>query len=350
MIMLFVGIGLCGAALAWGVCSRMAAALFTVCFGAVFLMDQAYYQNHLYLVLLFGLFFSVADVDPKRMARRWMLDLARFQVAVVYIYGGIAKVNSDWLQGKPMSSWMALRADWPLVGAVLEWPQTGVAMAWAGMLFDLLIVPLLLWRKTRSVAFAGVVVFHLFNALLFKIGVFPALMVVLTTLFFAPDWCERRGRAAVAETRKLAVWVMPLVVLWMATQIVVPARSWFYDGHTSWTEEGHRFSWRMKLRSKVGRTVFHALDKEEGTHKVIEPQSEMGVYHARKMATRPRLILKYAHHLHQDLKNEGSGRWAVHADARAALNGRPVQTLIDPTVDLASQDICGPATWIVPLQ
>jgi len=350
MISLFVAIGLCGAALVWGFYCRIAAALFTACFGAVFLMDQAYYQNHLYLVLLFGLFFSVADVSSKRMGRRWMLDLARFQVAVVYVFGGLAKVNLDWLQGKPMSSWMAIRADWPLVGPVLELPQVGLAMAWGGMLFDLAIVPLLLWGKTRKSAFVAVVIFHLCNAVLFKIGVFPVVMVVLTTLFFSPRWCERKGQGGAAEARPIAVWVMPLVVIWMALQVVVPARSWFYDGHTSWTEEGHRFSWRMKLRSKVGRTVFHALDKELGTHKVIEPQNEIGVYHARKMATRPRLILKYAHHLHQSLKGEGSGRWAVHADSRAALNGRPVQTLVDPTVDLASQDICGPPTWIVPLQ
>jgi len=350
MIVLFVAIGLCGAALAWGFYSRVAAGLFTLCFGAVFLMDQAYYQNHLYLVLLFGLFFTVADVSPKRMARRWMLDLARVQVGVVYVFGGIAKINPDWLQGKPMTAWMAIRSDWPILGPVLELPQTGLAMAWSGMLFDLIIVPLLVWRRTRKWAFLAVVVFHICNAVLFKIGVFPVLMVVLTTLFFDPEWCERKQSAALSAPSPMAAWVMPLVVVWMTVQMTVPARSWFYDGHTSWTEEGHRFSWRMKLRSKVGRTVFHALDKEQGTHKVIEPEQEMGVYHARKMATRPRLIMKYARHLHQSLETEGSGRWAVHVDARATLNGRPVQTLVDPTVDLASQDICGPATWIVPLQ
>ena len=169
-------------------------------------------------------------------------------------------------------------------------------------------------------------------------------------MFFSADWCVQRRAEAQQDPRAMARWVGPVVVVWMALQIAIPARSWFYDGHTSWTEEGHRFSWRMKLRSKVGRVVFHALDKERGTHHVIDPVKEIGRYHSRKMATRPRLILKYAHHIKDRLASEGSGRWAVHADARAALNGRPAQTLIVPTVDLASQDLCGEATWIVPLQ
>jgi len=350
MIGLFVGVGLCGVALAWGFASRIAAGLFTVCFGAVFLMDQAYYQNHLYLVLIFGLFFTVADVHSRRSARRWMLDLGRFQVGAVYLFGGLAKLNHDWLQGEPMSSWMAIRADWPLIGPLLGLPTTGLVMAWVGMLLDLVIVPLLMWPRTRRLAFAAVVIFHGFNAVLFKIGVFPVLMLILTTVFFSADWCARREHRPQGEPTHFGRWVVPVVLIWMVLQASIPTRSWFYDGHTSWTEEGHRFSWRMKLRSKVGRVVFHALDKEKGTHKVIDPVAEIGRYHTRKMATRPRLILQYAHHLKARLASEGSGQWAVHVDARAALNGRPAQTLIVPTVDLASQDICAKPTWIVPLQ
>ena len=106
----------------------------------------------------------------------------------------------------------------------------------------------------------------------------------------------------------------------------------------------------MKLRSKVGRVIFHGLNKRDGTHRVIDPEKEIGRYHSRKMSTRPQLIVQYAHHLRDRLNTATGDDWAIHVDARASLNGRDVQTLIDPSVDLASEELTGPARWIVPLQ
>ena len=198
-------------------------------------------------------------------------------------------------------------------------------------------------------AFAGVVLFHGLNAILFKIGVFPVLMLALTTVFFSPDWCEREGSAA-APGPAMASWIPAVCLLWLGIQVGVPMRSWTMSGPTAWTEEGHRFSWRMKLRSKVGRVVVHALDKERGTHKIIRPEEELTAYQSRRMATRPRMILQYAHHVAERLGAEGSGKWAVHVDSRASLNGRAAQTLIDPKVDLSQTTADEPIDWVVPLQ
>ena len=349
MVGLFVLVGMMSLAMLWGIGRRAPPILFTLGFGAIFLMDQAYYQNHLYLVVLVGGLFALMGLGRGEQARGWMLDLMRLQVGAVYVFGGLAKLNADWIAGEPMTQWMALRADWPIVGPLLGQTGTGFWMSIGGLVFDLLIVPLLLWSRTRRWAFVGVVIFHCCNAVLFKIGVFPLLMVSLTTIFFAPDWCARAGRR-LSPGPAMPRWVPVVVILWASVQIVVPARSWVMIGHTAWTEEGHRFSWRMKLRSKVGRVVFHALDKERGTHKVIRPEDELTAYQARRMATRPRMILQYAHHLRAQLQSEGSGQWAVHADARASLNGRSSQTMIDPTIDLGVQTSHGTATWLVPLQ
>ena len=349
MVSLFVFVGLMALCMVWGIGRRWPAALFTLGFGSIFLMDQAYYQNHLYLVVLIGGLFTLNGLGRGESARLWMVDLMRLQVGVVYVFGGLAKLNADWLAGEPMTQWMSLRADWAVIGPIVGHPSAGLWMSILGMVFDLLIVPLLLWHRTRRWAFAGVVVFHTLNAVLFKIGVFPILMVALTTIFFAPSWCERSTREVVAGP-KTPVWVRAICIAWVLTQVTVPMRSWAMVGHTSWTEEGHRFSWRMKLRSKVGRVVFHALDKERGTHKILKPDDELTTYQARRMATRPRMILQYARHLAESLSSEGSGRWAVHADARASLNGRPSQSLVDPTADLALPDADGEASWIVPLQ
>jgi hypothetical protein len=193
-----------------------------------------------------------------------------------------------------------------------------------------------------------VVAFHSLNAVLFKIGIFPVMMVVLTTVFFAPNWC-RREKVPIAEPPAFrSIWVV-VVVLWMGVHTAVPLRHLWIPGDVTWSEEGHRFSWRMKLRSKVGRVVFHGLDRKKGTHKVIDPLDELTAIQTRKMATRPDMILQYAHHLRDRLVTEGSGDWAVHVDAQTALNGRPLKTLIEPSVDLAAID-CSTAgsAWITP--
>jgi len=349
MMALFVGVAMAGLSMVWCTVARFGAVVFVLGFGAIFLMDQAYYQNHLYLVLLVGVFFALADVRADRMAATWMVDLLRLQVGVVYVFGGLAKLNSDWMAGQPLTQWMAMRGDWPVIGHLLGLPQTGLVMSWAGLVVDLLIVPLLLSKRTRFSAFILVLVFHAFNALLFKIGVFPITMVLLTTVFLGVGGVRISPVLPISRSHS-PPWLMVVVALWMLGQITIPMRPWLVQGNPSWNELGHRFSWRMKLRSKVGRIRFHGLDRERGTHKVIDPSVELSLYQRRKMATRPQLILKYAHHLAEVLKSEGSGVWAIHVDAQASLNGRATQALINPEIDLAAETASEQARWVVPIR
>ena len=329
---------------------RLCAGLFGVGFGYLFLLDQAYYLNHLYLVCLISFLFCFLPTDPTRMGRQWMVDLVRLQVGVVYVFGGIAKLNGDWLSGRPMLDWMQARSDWPIVGEWLAWDPTALFLSWGGLVFDLSIVPFLLIRRTRRPAFWCAVFFHLLNAMLFRIGIFPYLMVALTTVFFGPTWC-RLVNAERLPARPMRGWVLPLVGVWVLVQLVVPLRHHFMDGQVAWNEEGHQFSWRMKTRSKVGRVVFHALDKNEGTHLTFHPRDELTRYQYKKMATRPRLILQYAQRIHTQLAHSGSGEWAVHADSKAALNGRPTQSLIRPEIDLLTvTNTTEINDWILPLR
>lgn len=330
--------------------SRVCAGLFSVGFGYLFLLDQAYYLNHLYLVCLISFLFCFIPTNPTRMGRQWMVDLVRLQVGVVYFFGGIAKLNGDWLSGRPMLGWLQARSNWPLVGEWLAWDPTALFLSWGGVVFDLSIVPLLIIRKTRRPAFWCAVVFHLLNAMLFRIGIFPYLMVALTTVFFGPTWC-RLVNVERIPARPIRGWVLPLVGVWIFVQLLVPLRHHLVDGPVAWNEEGHYFSWRMKTRSKVGRVVFHALDKQEGTHLTFNPKDNLTRYQYKKMSTRPRLILQYAHWLQAQLSDQGSGLWAVHADSKAALNGRPIQSLVRPEIDLLTVSSSSHIDeWVVPLR
>ena len=63
------------------------------------------------------------------------------------------------------------------------------------------------------------------------------------------------------------------------------------------------------------------------------------------MAQDPFMIRTLARHVAEDLRARGVASAEVRAESFAALNGRPLQRLIDPRVDLARPS---PPGWILP--
>ncbi len=295
----FILLAVAAILIALGLFYRIACAYFALGITYVFLLDEAAYQNHTYLICLLAIlmFFVPAhrefSLDAlRRPALRaqtvpaWALWLLRFQVGIPYVFGGIAKINGDWLlRAEPMRLWLEQGTEGPMGGHFPKGMAAAFFLTWSGMLFDLLIVPALLWRRTRWIAVGLGMGFHLLNSQLFSIGVFPWLMIAATTLFFEPDWARRVGlipRGKVAgkqvgkKTRKGHDGVPsaapappppPLgrlgriaLAAWVGIQLLLPLRHFAYPGNVDWTEEGTRFSWRMKLRDKQGPVRFTAID------------------------------------------------------------------------------------------
>src|SRR5688500_13432331 len=168
-----VVLGLATACEMAGFLYRLAKRVVLLAFTYVFLLDQTRYLNHLYLVCLIGFAmcflpaqraFSVdALLRPKirtDVVPAWTLWLLRAQVGIPYFYGGIAKLNSDWLLGgEPMRTWLYPLTTAPGLGALFkaDWVVYGFVIG--GLLLDLLVVPLLLWRRTRIFAFIAAVLF-----------------------------------------------------------------------------------------------------------------------------------------------------------------------------------------------
>ena len=153
MFVVFGALGVLAACITVGCFYRLASALFFLLFSYVFLCEQATYLNHLYLVCLlaFILPFLPAhrsmSVDAWRRpelrtdrVEAWSLYLLRAQLGVVYFFGGVAKLNADWLGGMPLLAWMDTRADWPVVGGLLAWDGTAWAMSYGGLLLDLFVI------------------------------------------------------------------------------------------------------------------------------------------------------------------------------------------------------------------
>lgn len=356
----FAGLGVLALAIIVGVQTRTATALFALGFTWAHLIDKTNYLNHYYLVSVLAALMAFLPLgaagsldarrDPARAAGTvpaWTVWALRVQLGLVYFYGGVAKLNADWLfAAQPLRIWLAASGDVPLVGPLLERPWAAYACSWAGAAFDLGIVPLLLWRRTRPVAYGLVVVFHVLTSQLFPIGIFPWLMITLTPIFFAPDWPRRLaarlglgGAERVASPRPLAMrhetLVMAVVALHLALQAVIPLRAVVDGDDVAWDEQGFRFAWRVMAMEKVGMATFRLREPATGEAWIAEPRTELTPLQNRMMATQPDMIADYARHLAAEARRAGHGDVEVRADVYVSLNGRPSRRFIDPGADLA---------------
>ena len=354
----FAALGVLALGMLVGCWTRTCTALFALGFTWMHLIDKTNYLNHYYLVSVLAAVLGLLPIgaawsvdawrDPARAAERvpaWIVWLLRAQLGLVYLYGGVAKLNADWVfAAQPLRIWLAASGDVPLIGPLLEQPWVAYAFSWAGIAFDLGIVPLLLWRRTCAVAYALVVVFHVLTSLLFPIGIFPWLMIGLTPIFFTPDWprrvLARVGVAApAAGTRVAAIrWesaVMAVLAVHLVLQATIPLRAVVESDDIAWSEEGFRFAWRVMAMEKAGVATFRLRDPATGEAWVVDPRSELTKLQTTMMATQPDMIADYARHLAAEARRAGHGAVEVRADVFVALNGRPNRRFVDPDADLA---------------
>src|SRR5690606_39426733 len=87
---------------------------------------------------------------------------------------------------------MENKQHYPIIGEWLQLHSVHIIMAYVGIFFDLLIVPLLLWKKTRVFAFVVSILFHLSNSIIFQIGIFPYMSIAFALFFFSPEILQKR--------------------------------------------------------------------------------------------------------------------------------------------------------------
>jgi len=140
-----------------------------------------------------------------------------------------------------------------------------------------------------------------------------------------------------------------VLALFVAWQILMPLRHLLYPGNVSWTEGGHRFSWRMKLRDKQGHVTFSVWSPSARTSWEVDTRHYLERWQEEEMAARPDMILQFAHFLAEESQRQGFAGVEVHARSSVSLNGRKPQPMIDESVDLAKQPrSLLPAAYILP--
>ncbi len=349
-----------------GLLYRIAAVLLFISFTYTELIDLTYYLNHYYFVSLVCLllvflpanrYFSLDIIrKPSLYCNRvpaWTIYILKIQIAVVYIYAGLAKINYTWLiDALPLKIWLPAHDTIWLIGPIFKWQYTPYVFSWIGMLYDTTIIFWLAWSRTRPLAFITVIIFHVLTGILFQIGVFPLVMIAATLIFFSNNWHHYLHKTLARMFHKsqlrnltngsykayLPSWnknvIIFLFCIFTVVQLIFPWRYLLYRGNMFWTEQGYRFGWRVMLMEKAGTATFYVKDTKTGREGEVFNTDFLNPHQEKQMAMQPDMILQYAHFLGRHYEKNGIYNPQVRAEIYVTLNAQPSKLYIDSTIDL----------------
>lgn len=353
---------------------RISIVVFLLSFLYIELIDITYYLNHYYFISLvaFLLVFIPANacfsVDALRKGEResipnWTILIIKYLVALVYIFAGLAKFNYDWMvNAMPLAIWLPANSQLPILGEFLKWKQTAYLFSWFGAFYDTTIVFFLIYPKTRKIAYFFVIVFHLATALLFNIGVFPYVMIALTTIYFDKSFqinsinklkkffkYKVNKKTTHSYRPALKTFTITAILIFTLVQVAIPLRFLLYKGNLFWKEEGYRFSWRVMLMEKAGATYFTVLDNNTGKRYEVVNSDYLTKNQEIQMSTQPDLILQFVKFIQEDFASKGMKNIAIYSDSFVKLNGNYSKRFIDEKVDLTKLDYYDDLSkWITP--
>ncbi|MFQ3575000.1 MAG: HTTM domain-containing protein, partial [Cytophagales bacterium] len=127
---LFVLLGFSGIAISIGFFYRFFAVTHFFLFTYLELIDKSLYLNHYYFVSLMsfihiflpsGRFFSIDSLLFPQIkvshVPNWLTWIVKGQIAIVYVYAGLCKINADWLlNAQPLKIWLPPRDDLFMIG------------------------------------------------------------------------------------------------------------------------------------------------------------------------------------------------------------------------------------------
>ena len=361
---------------------RISIITFFLSFTYIELMDKTTYLNHYYFISIISFImillpahvnFSLDSIINKKHYKyvsSWTVNSLKLLIVIVYIYAGLAKINADWLlEAMPLKLWLTSKYDLPIIGNTLmqkSWVHYG--MSWGGMLYDLSIPFLLIYQRTRVLAFFLVIFFHVFTMVLFPIGMFPHIMIFSSMIFFSSKFHNKIieyirfifskiipfiNNYNTTENKYFEVFKEKLVVgtlsVFFVIQLTFPFRHNLYPGELFWHEQGYRFSWRVMLIEKIGYTNFRIFDPISKSSFMIDSSEHLSPLQLKQMSFQPDFILEFAHYL-GDKYSTKNKKVEVYADSYVALNGRDSQKFIDPNVNLyLEKESFKNKTWILPL-
>ena len=362
MYFYFAFMGVFGLMVLMGFKYRVSMVAYALMWSAVYLLQKSSYNNHYYLMMLLCWVMALLpahrqlSLDAKWNASvrsnsmpRWCLLVIILQVWLVYTFASIAKLYPDWLNGTAIALFMDGKKGYWLIGPLLQLDWVQYTIIYVGIVFDLLIVPLLLWKRTRLAAFIISVFFHLFNSVVFQIGIFPYMSIAFAIFFFSSETLKKRfiplkyqtaadalpESSSTTHRTKWNTMLIGVFSIYFIFQLALPLRHWFFTDDVLWTEEGHRLSWRMMLRSKSGIATIWVVDEECGERYRYNYNELLSNKQKYSFKTKPDLMWQLAQRI-KNMEAEKGIDVAVYVDAKVKVNGGPFHQFTDPEVDLAA--------------
>lgn len=369
MYFYYLIMGVFGLCIMLGYKYRFSTIMFTLMWATTYFMQKASYNNHYYLLILLSGFMiflpanKYYSIDVKNNPNSKQISMPNWcrlvfilQMFIVYTYGSIAKFYPDWLDTSFLEVLLKTKQHYLLVGDLLQQKWMHYFLAYGGILFDGLIIPLLLYKPTRKWAFFVSIFFHLFNSFVFQVGIFPYLSLAFALFFFEPQTIHSlflrkkpfyyKNEVIIPSYRNTLI---TLFSIFFIIQIALPARHLFIKNDVLWTEEGHRLSWRMMLRAKSGFAEFKVINKQTQKPTNINLSDYLTRKQIHLVSTKPDAIWQFSQRLKAIYAKQGEDI-AVYVNCKIRINGSPYKQLIDPEVDLASVkwDFFKHSNWILP--
>jgi len=359
--------GIFGLAIMLGYRYQIAIISYTILWAGVYFMQKSSYNNHYYLLLLISFLlillpanrYASLDVKQNRVSEEktmpyWISLLFIIQIGIVYVYASLAKFYPDWLDGTFAKNLLSGTTTRPFFLELFSQKWFYLFIAYAGILFDLLIVPFLLFKKTRTLALIASIIFHIFNSITLQIGIFPFFALTFALFFYEPETIRRiflRKKSRLENEnvnqnfygKKIVYFLM---IPYLVIQLLLPLRHHLIEGDVLWTEEGHRLSWRMMLRERSGYIIFRIKDLKTGDESFYNYSKNLTNKQAQNLATKPDFIWQYC----QRIKKEYQGKHiAIYIDCKNSINRKELKTLIDPKFDMAKAewDYFGHNEWVL---
>lgn len=355
MYVYYAIMGLFGLFIMLGYKYRFSILAFAFMWSGTYLMQKSSYNNHYYLLMLLSFImvllpanrYASIDVKQNPNLKRismplWCKWVFVVQLFIVYTYASVAKLYPDWLDTTVIELLMKRKADYFLVGELLQQKWLHYVLAYGGIVFDGLIIPLLLFKPTRKYIFFVSIFFHLFNSFVFQIGIFPYLSLAFSLFFFEPKTIQKlflkKKPFYTSEDVIIPNYKRSLITvfsIYFVVQALLPLRHHVIEDDVLWTEEAHRLSWRMMLRAKSGLATYTVVDKNTGDKTVVKLNDYLTKKQQRGASTKPDVIWQFAQRLKESYREKNQDV-SVFVNCRVSINGKLYKQLINPDVDLAN--------------
>lgn len=368
MFYYFILMGILGIFIMLGYYYRLAMIFYTILWAGVYFMQKTTYNNHYYLLLIISFFmiflpanhFASVDVKQGRISKKlsmphWISLVFIIQIAILYFYASIAKLYPDWLDGTFTKNLLSSSNLFPHFKNIFSKPWFYLFIAYAGIFFDFLIVPFLLFKKTRTLALLASLIFHLFNATFLQIGVFPFFALSFSLFFYDPEnirsiFLKRKPKIEWSSNTENNFYgkniVLYIFLPFLIIQSLLPLRHYLIKGDVLWTEEGHRLSWRMMLRERSGYINIKIKDNNTNEVFIYNYNKDLTPYQAKNLATKPDFIWQYCQRIKKEYAHKNI---SIYIDCKNSINRGEYKTLIDPKQDFtkAKWDYFFHNEWII---